>query len=261
MFGGSRIFHAVNKCDFQNYISGHGEYRKVNASQLATMSRLKLPKPSVVCVFEPSAWGREFLTHSLEGLGYSTKTPGFSRIRSTELNNNASIETRSFALVNPNYFDQIPRLQSENKQGEFIVRNLDGRFAVLLEFRGGYGLEMNQENGNQYIWTGSQDVEIFVMTNKTGCTVSMTIRPVNERNTKDPITIIAEVNSEKAIEQKITGEIIFEIKLQSSEEPKIQKIRISSIDARSCPTKIGSDPRDLRLYIQALKINAFDETL
>ena len=258
MFGGTRIFHSVNKCDFQNYISGHGEYRRVNARQLDSMPRVNLPEPSVVCVFEPSVWGREFLTHFVEGLGYSAKTPGFSRIRSPELNENILFQTRSYALVNPNYYDQIPRLQSEHGQSEFIVRNLDGRFAVLLEFKGGYGLEMNQENSNQFIWTGSQDVEVFVVTNKTGCTVSMKILPANERNTKDPITIFAEVNNEKAIEQKITGEITLDIKLQPSEGPKIQKIRISNMDARSYPTKIGLDHRDLRLYFQVIKIKAFD---
>lgn len=254
VFAGARILHAVNGSDFLGYIEQHGEYRKVDANDVAKMPFIHCASGSIITIFEPTIWGREFLTHYAEGKGFSAATPGFSQSRINEPNQVSMPDEISCVLANRKYYDASSLPPAAHNWAEFVATPPGDHFATLLSLEGGYGVEFDQATATRYVWTGQQDVRLTLLARAPAYTVGLKVCSGIARGVNEALTIFVEVDGNRVSQHEVRDCIDLDVKLVGKKETLLQNIRITSADPRPGPTLIGPDLRDLRLRVDVNKV-------
>jgi hypothetical protein len=258
VFAGARIAHAVNGSDFPSYITQHGEYRRVNAEAVARMPYFNCPTGSSVAIFEPTVWGREYLTHVAEGRGFSAITPGFPQSRSAELERYGVQDQINCAVADRKYFDASSLSPIGNNPREFVAGQPGDQFVALIGLEGGYGIEMNRETATRYVWTGQQDVWITFLARASAYDVELKLCPGAIRGTNESLTVFVDVDGKRVSQHEVRECIDLNVGLVENKETKLQQVRLTSVDPRPAPTLLGLDPRDLRLRVEVSKVSLKD---
>jgi hypothetical protein len=255
VLAGARVAHATYETDFPGYIAQHGEYRRVNAEAIARMPYFYCPMGSSISIFEPTVWGREFLTHLVEGRGFMASTPGYPRNRDAETDQNPRQVETNCVLANRKYFDanSLP-IQPSNNPLDFMVASPGNHFAALLALEGGYGVELDRETASRYVWTGPQDVRLTLLARASDYVVALRLCPGIARGPNEALTIFVEVDGKLVSQHKVWQCLDLDVRVLGDKQTKFQQLRISSVDALPGPTLIGRDPRDLRLRVEVSKI-------
>ena len=251
----ARVAHATNGSDFPGYIAQHGEYRRVNAEAIARTPYFNCPMGSSIAIFEPTVWGREFLTHLVEGRGFLASTPGYARNRDAEADQNLRQEDVNCVLANRKYFDASSLPPSSNNLIDFVVVPPGEHFATLLALEGGHGVELDRETATRYVWTGQQDVRLTLLARASDYVVGLRLCPGSARGPNEPLTVFVEVDGRLVSQNEVRECVDLDVGILGNKQTKLQKIRLSSVDPRPGPTLLGPDPRDLRLRVEVSKVS------
>lgn len=252
-FAGARVVHAADGTDFHTYISGHGEYRRVNADQIARIPSFDCPRNSRVAVFDPSDWGREYRTYLSEGNGFSVVTAPFVQIRSNAQRFDAVQKSFDCVFADNAYFDSsdVPR----NRLGEQVFTVSQGKsFVALAGISGGYGVEMDPITRRRFVFTGDQDIRFTVIGRAQKYDVTLKFCPGAPRPQSEPVSVIVDTTHSRIATFEITECVEKTLTVSGSTDGFVQQIRVSNSDSRSSPTRIGADPRNLRLRVDAVGV-------
>lgn len=254
ILAGTRVIHSARGSDFPNYILGHGEYREVNAGALAQLPYFNCPAGSAIAIFEPTVWGREFLTHLVEGRGLAAFTPGFARSRSTESSKRGMTVPVNCALAQRKYFDASSLPPMAPNTAEFFAAPPGEHFAALSAFEGGYGTELDRDTSTRYVWTGQQDVRLTLLAHASAYVVGLKLCPGSARGTSDPINVFVDVDGLRTSQLEVRDCIDLDLELVATNQMKSHQIRLTTTDPRHGPTLLGQDTRDLRLRVDVSRI-------
>jgi len=253
-FGGARIIHSIHNSQFANYINGHGEFGRVKAKGMQNLQNYGCPTGSTVAVFDPSVWGREFRTHWLEGNRYRAVTPGFPMSRRNLFNINMPI-SEDFDCVLSNSSTSYFSISGGNtieRSTDLLVPTRGRDFLALANLEGGYGVELNKETSQNYIFTGIRPITITLFGRGKGQVLKINMCAVGERKAEDSLKISIEADG--AIVERFKLDKCKEkfIQIDEGGENFIKTIKVINEDSRQGPVLIGKDPRDLRLRVDIL---------
>jgi hypothetical protein len=193
MFGGTRIFHALHKSDFRNYISGHGEYRRVEANKINQFARNLFPPGSIVAVFDPTSWGREFLCKIIEGNGMRAITPFYNKVRTND------IDLLSEGTPSGYLYGSEKSLLVDldtGKKSEYFSTSKRINYAVLLKIESPFGLENNIENHKAVVLLSENSAKISIFSSKKSCILNMTANPVATLKANEVLNLGIRVNDQ-----------------------------------------------------------------
>lgn len=192
-FGGTRIFHALHKSDFRNFISGHGEYRRVEANKINQFARNLFPPGSTVAVFDPTSWGREFLCKIIEGNGLRAITPFYNKVRTND------IDVLSEGTPSGYLYGSEKSLLVDldtGKKSEYFALSRKINYAVLLKIESPFGLENNIENHKAVVLLSENSAKISIFSSKKSCILNMTANPVATLKANEVLNLGIRVNDQ-----------------------------------------------------------------
>jgi hypothetical protein len=256
LLAGARIVHAYNDSDFGRYISSHGEYRRINAegiSQVQRLRRLSCPQNSKVAIFDPSASGREFRTHLVDGNGFLASTPPYKQIRSNDQTIKTVPDSFDCVFANRSYFDSKILVNSESTR-EMFTASTSENFIALVDVSGEYGTELDKVTSKRFAFAGSKNIELIMLGRTKRYSLMLKFCPVAPRKPEEAISIFVDAGNIRIVEFELIDCTEKTLELAGSIDGFVQKINISNHNRRHEPTLIGADPRDLRLRVDVIKV-------
>jgi hypothetical protein len=264
----ARIVHARSGDDYPDYISHHGEYRRVNADHYAHGIVVACPRQPVVSVIDPRPWAREFKALLLEGMGYRVSVPGLGP-SSAALIATSGDECRVSRLLGPVVKPgrESPNATDGDRWSISCLLAEDARFITgvstgaaptvirppsllkgLAFLSGEYGLETDPEQGRLFVWTSGKPV-VFNLFADRECDVVFQIElcPGRIRTEGEPLVVYAG-DGERPVKVRQPTVLTLSRRLERGTNP----VRLLMEDPDKKPTIIGADPRDLRLKVTFL---------
>jgi hypothetical protein len=253
IFAGARISHTLDGTDFGTYIAHHGEYRRVNAGEIAQTPIPDCARNAKVAVFDISDWGREYRTDIVEGYGFSVATPPYNEVRSEV---QASDKVRlgfDCVFADRNYFD-APDVSRNTTGDQVFIKLHDQTFVALAGMVGGYGLELDPSTGRRFVFTGNQEVQMTVVGRASKYNLTLKVCAVALRPQNEPISVYLDAGGTRLDEFQVTDCVTKTESVTGDTNGFTQHLRITSNDSRKGPTLIGADPRNLRLRVEVLSV-------
>jgi hypothetical protein len=261
MFAGGRIAHAADGTDFDRYIVNNGEYRRISAGSIAKTPLIGCALGSRVAIFDPNPSAREYRSDIAEGRGFTVSMPPYPEITNPIENPGADVTLagRSFdcAFAKADYFDATG-LSRGPREGQIFATADSSKYVALAEMSGGYGTDVDPSTERRFAFTGNQDIDLTVVGRTTGYSIELKFCPAVPRSANEAISIYVDIGERRIATFDVTDCADKTIEMRGNAKGFVQTVRISSSDARKTPTHIGSDPRDFRLRVDAVRVSLPD---